>query len=293
MRVHFSSIVAVFAALLLISGTTGCQLNGPWYQPSSYAFSSPFGKPGGQRSPDALAGSRPNLGERPNVDPPKGGYTNQGSLAQRSSQGTQGGFGTDPWGQQQTASQTPPEHLGLGNYSQVAVADPSNPPNYMVYGGENSSYASPQGAATPYQNTQYQQQYAPQQQYQYQQEMPQQQNQYYGASTYGQGQQSQMPYQVDNYMQTEYQTTSMHVQQNPVNQVAGGSPGGYAPWGTTPQNDPYAAMQQPTPAPPSNYDYGTAAAQGQGTYPGYPVGSGAPAGSPQQPPLQTQPNYLF
>ena len=109
MQVNFSLIAALSAALLLLPGTTGCRSNGgPWYNPSTYAFSNPFAsnpfaKDGSLAPPfsaDALAESKPSLGSNPNIGLPPGGYTD-GSIV--SNTGTPSTNPPERWGESQNA----------------------------------------------------------------------------------------------------------------------------------------------------------------------------------------------
>ena len=105
MRVNFSFIITAFVALSLISGTVGCSVTGPWYKPTSYAFSNPFSRDrSGGASPasfwsDTSATELPSLASQPNLGTPPGGYTGATSLANRSA----------------GASSTPPAHWGAEN----------------------------------------------------------------------------------------------------------------------------------------------------------------------------------
>jgi hypothetical protein len=244
MRVYFSPIVAIFVALSLVSGTVGCRnTGGPWYNPSTYAFSNPFGKdrPASPGS-SSIANKKPSLGAQPNISAAPGGYTDGSSMA------------ASPASSSGTVSSTPPSHWSQhsptmqqaspNSYGGYTVADPSqySPQTYSEsYGG--------QGTATPYHQysaTQGQQQ-SPYQQYP--QEAVQQAHSY-----------PAMPYGEQN-AQTVYQTTSAY-QQQPMHNVPAGSYGGmeqpspYGYNGVAHPGDPYAGMQQmqqPTAVPPSGF----------------------------------------
>jgi len=89
MRVNFSFIITAFVALSLISGTVGCSLTGPWYKPTSYAFSNPFSKdkPGDGPSSfwaNTTAPPLPSSESQPNLGTPPGGHTGATSLTHRS-----------------------------------------------------------------------------------------------------------------------------------------------------------------------------------------------------------------
>jgi len=242
MRVHFSSIVTILLALLLVSGTVGCRSNGgPWYNPTTYSFASPSGK-GRPASPysSSVANQKPSLDAQPNISAPHGGYTDNASFA--ASPASSGG----------TVSNTPPAHWAQHNpvpqqnvpnsYSSYTVADPSqySPQTYTeAYGGQSVPaptstypYVATQGQQSPYQ-------YSPE---------PVQQAHSYPA----------MPYGEQQHAQTAYQTTSAYQQQPMYNAPVGtfgaaNQPSQYGSQGTMPPNDPYAGMQQPSTVPPSGF----------------------------------------
>jgi hypothetical protein len=224
MRVHFSSIVLIFTALLLVSGTVGCQSNGgAWYNPKSYSWTNPFSKENAAPpySPNALA-NKPSLDAQPNINTPQGGYTDKALTANRT--GSPGG----------TASASPPEHWsqqssmgsqGTPNpYSNYTVPEPSQ---YLPYAG---AYDGQGAAASPYQYAQ--QNPSP---YQYSPETAQRSN--------------SMPYGGDYSVPAGYQPTANHVPVDnfSVNPAAGNyTVGNYPPLGGAHPNDPYiAGVQQP------------------------------------------------
>ena len=281
MRVHFSSVVAIFVTLLFVSGTVGCRSNGgDWYNPKSYSWTNPFAKEGQDsgrpRSPDAFANTKPSLDEHPNISIPPGGYSGEASLANRSTSpaGTLGGSTADPWGQQNSvASHIPPSHLsGLSGYT---VAEPSPyPPAYMV------GMVGDHSVATAHQ----QQQHIPQ-------EMAQQHH---------------MPYGPSDYVQTGFHqpVNNASVYHHPVQHAPAGIPAGihgsgvhggmepqgnYAPFGMS-QSDPYAAIHQPVAVPPTGFGFEQQPAQMQQSHyqPGFP-GDG---GFHHQPHHQPQPHHL-
>ena len=129
MRVHFSTFVTIFVALLFVAGTVGCLSNGgTWYNPKSYTWTKPFGKDSQAPpyTPDALANPKPSLDSHPNIDRPAGGYSDESSLqANRSAaqSGPSSGYSHDQGGYQNTVATNP-----YGSYS---VAEPSPyPPTY-------------------------------------------------------------------------------------------------------------------------------------------------------------------
>jgi len=287
MRVHISSIVTIFAALLLVSGTVGCRSNGgPWYNPATYSFSNPFGKER-QESPYSsnMAKTKPSLDSQPNISTPHGGYTDSASRA--GSPASTGG----------TVSSSPPEHLAQYNsqynpatqqnspnpYSSYTVADPSQYSPYTYtesYGGQSGGqpYNGQGSPASPYQYSANQGQQSP---YQYRQEAVQH-AQNYPAMPYG-----------EQLTQTTYQTTSAYqpqpYQPQSANNVPAGpygnteQPGQYAPFGTTPQSDSYAGTPQPTAVSPSGFGQGQPVSTPY-TYPGEGVSVASPY-QPYQPPV--------
>lgn len=229
MRVNFSFVAAILVAPLLMSCTVGCRSNGgDWYNPKTYSWTNPFANDSSTspRSPGTTAGAKPRLDSSPNISTPDGGYSSNVADRSASRSGTPGGFPSEQWGQQnQTASRTPPTHLG--DYSEPV---PSNyPPNYLM-----------DGNTMGVQQSQYpQQQYVthvPQQQYvahapqqgQFPQEMGQQQNMQYGYS---------------DYVQTDYRQPVNTGYQQPIQQAPGTLvyQGNYAP---------FEAIQQPVTVPP-------------------------------------------
>ena len=277
MRVHFSPIVTVFAALLLVSGTVGCRSNGgPWYNPTTYSFSNPFGKDR-QTSPhsSSMAKTKPSLDAHPNISIPHGGYTDSASHA--GSPGSSGG----------TMSSSPPEHLAQYNnptmqqnspnpHGSYTVADPSQYSPYTY----TESHAGQGSSTSPYPNLANQGQQSP---YPYRQESVQQ-AQNYPAMPYGE--------QYTQNTQTAYQTTSAY-QPQPTNNVPTSpygsmeQPSPYASPGTIPQSDPYASTQQQTAVSPSGFgqdQFGqNPSASTPYTYPGGGVSVASPY-QPYQPP---------
>jgi len=277
MRVHFSSVAAVFVAILFVSGTVGCRSNGgDWYNPKSYSWTNPFARDGQEspRSSDAFANTKPSLDEHPNISIPPGGYSGEASIANRSTSPARasGGSVADSWGQQSPiASHTPPSHL-----SGLTVAEPSPyPPAYMTGMTGNHSVAVAS-----------QQQHVPQHN-QFPQEMAQQHHHL-------------MPYGPSDYVQTGFHQpiNNPSVYQHPVQHAPFGVHGGmepqgnYAPFGTLPQNDPYAAIQQPAATPPTTgFGFEQHPMQAPPTHhqPGIP----ANGGFHQQPHHQPQPTNTF
>jgi len=275
MRVHFSSVATIFVALLFVSGTVGCRSNGgDWYNPKSYTWTNPFSKDdqASHRSPDAFANTKPSLDAHPNISAPEGGYSigsRPGEFASAPSTGTFGGNPSDPWGQHNpVASHTPPSHL-----SGYTVAEPSPyPPAYMT--GMAGGYAlgnNHHGIASMPQQHVHQQNPFP---HQSQQAMEQRQN--------------MMPYGHSDYVQTGFHqpaNSNVH-QQQMQHQAPFGTHGSmehhgnFAPFGATPQNDPYVAVHQPVTVPPG-FGHEHHPMPMQAPPPGF-VGDGAPAGFPQQ-----------
>ena len=262
MRVHFSSIVTIFVALSLVSGTVGCRSNGgPWYNPATYAFSNPFDKDR-LESPNSssMANRKPRLDSQPDISAPLGGYTDNSSLA--ASPASSGG----------TVSSTPPAHWAqhnptaqqnssnsLGGYT---VANPSqySPQTYT----ESYTYGGGQGSPVP--TSPYQQ---------YPQEAVQQAHSH-----------SAMPYSGQ-HAQAAYQATSAH-QQQPMNSVSAGAygnmeqPGQYGHYSATSPSDPYAGAQQPTAMPPAGFGHEQSVPSPY-VYPGEGVSVASPY-QPYQPP---------
>ena len=237
MRIHVSSTVTILVTLLFVSGTVGCHSNGgAWYSPKSYSWSNPFVKSSQAPpyAPEALANTKPSLDASPNVGIPPGGYTD-GLNAYASRSGSQNttssGYAPDQGGYPSPiASQG-----ATSPYGGYSVAEPSPyPPTYA--GGQP---LATNAAAT--------------QQYQYPAEMAPQMAQ----------QGNPMPYGYSDYAAgAQYQATSAvsHPSATPNydNNYGGANPamngGNYAPFGATPQNDPYAAanIQQSIPAAYTN-----------------------------------------
>jgi len=268
MRVYFSYIVTVSAALLLVSGTAGCRSNGgPWYNPATYSFSNPFGKesPGSPKS-SSMANTKPSLDAQPNISTPRGGYTDSSSYVDSS--GVSGGT-TSSSPPQHWASQSPVAQQNAPNsYGGHTTADPSQYSPYTYtesYGGpsgelSHAAIGTGSGMGTTASSP-----------YQYQPEAVQ--HAYNNPS---------MPY-GEQHTQTAYHATSAY-QQQPTNNVPPGAYGNtdqqgqYATFGTTPPSDPYTAAQQPTAVPPSNFGYDQPASAPY-TYPS----DGVPNASPYQP----------
>ena len=245
MRVQFSSVVAIFIALLFVSGTVGCRSNGgDWYNPNTYSWTNPFARDG-QDSPrpsNTFANTKPSLDAHPtNISIPPGGYSDgAASIANRSvsPEGVSGSSATDPWGRQNpVASNTPPSHLsGQSGYT---VAEPSSfPPAYITGMVGNHSVAA----------THQQQQHIPQHS-QFPQEM---------------AHHHMMPYGPSDYVQTGFHQPVNHASahQHPVHHAPMGTHGGgmdsqgnYAPFGTLPQNNSFGAIQQPVAVPPTGFGF--------------------------------------
>ena len=289
MQVQFSSVAAIFVALLFVSGTVGCRSNGgDWYNPKTYSWTNPFSKEEQEslRPSDALANTKPSLDSQPNISSPPGGYTDRTGVGGRS-----GSTAAEPWAAQQhpMVSQTPPSHLsGLGGYT--TVAESSSVPSYNPMEGSvshnNHSMNHHSIAATT-------QQYAP-----HHNQSPYPQNSYPQQEMWQP--QNAMPYGPSDYVQTGlHQPVNTGVYPQHQHAPMGGlggmehQQGNYAPYGTygtpyqgvMPQSDPYAAVQQPATVPQAGfYDQQMLTPQ-QG---GYPSGA-APAGFPPQPTYQQQP----
>ena len=164
MRVNFSFVAAFFVALLVL-GTVGCRSNGgPWYNPSSYAFTNPFANAkddAGRNSlapsfggGEATANARPSLDAQPNIGIPPGGYTDGTSLAGRPAAGNTGGSTQPPaaWETQNLMAQQPPP---FGGYS---VPEPTHYSLSGAYAAHNAGathmshqQAVPQGGGLLYQ----------------------------------------------------------------------------------------------------------------------------------------------
>ena len=277
MRVHFSSVAAVFVALLFVAGTVGCRSNGgDWYNPNTYSWANPFSKDGQTppRSSESFTNTRPSLDAQPNISVPHGGYSEESSLASHSNviTGGTGNVSQEPWGQHQVASQTPPSHLG--GYT---VAEPSHLPAYMMEGHMSNHQSI---ASVPQQHMPHQNQFG----HQAPQEMM------------GQHQHS-MPYGHSDYVPTGFHqpiNTGIH-QQQPVQHhaplgvqvgVEHQHLGGHAPFG---------AIQQPVTVPPAGFGFEQQPAQSQqmqAPQPGFP-NEGFPVGSPHQPHHQPPPTGGF
>ena len=247
MRVHFSFIVAIFVAFLLVSGTTGCvSKGGPWYSPSSYTFANPFDKKEKSSSApifgEALPNAKPSLDGVPDIGTPKGGYTDATSFAATPSNSVPG-----------TVSSNPPEHWGQQNH----IASQSSP---SPYGG----YTSP-SQYSPYTAEAYGGQSVPSSPYQY---SPQGQapSQYAaGTSQYP----AAMPYgdtTPPGYQMTSAVGSSAYPQANSTIDNGGGN---YAPYAVQPQYDPsfVAQQQQPVAATLPGYSYTETASNPYQTYP--------------------------
>ncbi|MDR0328244.1 MAG: hypothetical protein LBI05_08125 [Planctomycetaceae bacterium] len=258
MRVHFSSVITLFVALLFVSGTVGCHhTGGDWYKVSSYTFSNPFdkdkdglaAKKGGQAPPfssGALATVKPSTDSKPVVglSTPPGGYSDgnraDSSIITGLSAGAAGTVSTTPpehWGQQNLAAQQ-----GSPNqYNGYPVTEPSQYSPYADYTYPGSTPSPHQASAPP------QYQPAPSQNpYQ----MPQETGQYANGQTqYGNQYGNEYNAQSGAYLQTSAHATQQLA--NPsMNSVPGnaygtaGQPGSsYAPYGAQ-QNDPYASIPQ-------------------------------------------------
>ncbi|MCL2709937.1 MAG: hypothetical protein FWE95_03555 [Planctomycetaceae bacterium] len=259
MRVHFLSVATAFVALLFVLGTVGCKhTGGDWYKPSSYAWGTiaPKDSPTSQRSFGTLANEKPSLNDQPNLDAPYGGYS--GGSRATATTGTSGGQTTDPWGQNQVATQTPPGHLLGGFTDPVPSTVPSNyPPEYLmgpnVYGNQQSIPNQQNIAALQQPYASQQGQYSPQ----YPQDTWNQQGQTpYGQSDHGATQQTSF-YQPHN--PSVYQPQSQQVPASPGGiDYYQGSQGnqvwsGQTPYGVTPQVDPFGGAQQTVTVPSSGF----------------------------------------
>jgi hypothetical protein len=270
MQIHFSPIATVFVALLFLSGTVGCRSNGgDWYNPKSYAFTNPFANMSNPFakdnqappfSPDSVANAKPSTDSQPNVSVPKGGYTDETYANRAGSAGmTASNSAPAQWGQQSPMAQQGSPNA-LGGYTDP---EPSQYAPYSDYARHNATPASSQ--------------YAPSQ------------NPYLYQPEAGQHANSQTPSGND-YMQPNYQATSVHAAQQPASGIqtgAYGAPvqqGSYAPFGTAPQADPYTATQYPgVPAQSPVLGYEQSA-------PSAPVGLGYPSEyAPATSPYQYQP----
>lgn len=230
MRVHFSPIVTVYVALVLILGTVGCQnTGGAWYNPKSYTWTNPFSKD----SHNSLYSSskkpaKPSIESRPNVSPPEGGYTSNGSYAGRSA-GYSSGHSLD--GGQQNLMTAQPSSSPYAGFSSAGAEPSSYPPQYLT-GAGGQSYSNQGVTPSSYQ------------QYPTQQSLPSYQ---YPETqqTHTAQQGTTMPYGGNEYPAGQYQPTAGHT---PLyNNYESGSSGNYNPYGT-PQPDAYnaSAIQQPS-----------------------------------------------
>jgi len=228
MRVHFSSVVAVFVTLLFVSGTVGCQSNGGnWYNPKTYSWSNPFSK--GNQASHAQANTRPSLGAHPNISDIPGGYSDS-SFAQQS--GTVSATPPDHWEQRSPMSAQSTTH-SLGGFS---VAEPSSfPPSYAM--GQQHHGTSHPGAMGG----------APLPQQQQSDFMP------FGHSDYMQTG-FHAPHAVDPHQHMHHQQQQQHVQHSFADQHHAGMShqmpsGNYAPFGAaqhqvTHHHDPHMIQQQ-------------------------------------------------
>jgi hypothetical protein len=234
MRVNFSFVAAIFVALLM-SGTVGCvNTGGPWYSPNSYSLANPFSKKDGQAPPypsRALANDKPNLGAQPNVDTPRGGYTETNetySSRLGSSNSAATHSPSEHWNQQNTiVSQNSP-----GPYGGYTVPEPSQ---------YSPSYTDAQGtASSPYQ-------YSPNPSYQYSPEIIQQTN---NSLPYGND------YAPGGYPSANtpgaHQPTANHV---PANNYGINQPtGAYPTLGGMPQNEALAGLPQQGTVQPAGFN---------------------------------------
>jgi len=271
MRANISTIATVFVALLFVSGTVGCRSNGgDWYNPKSYAFTNPFANVNNPFakdnqappfSPDSTANSKPSTNSQPNVSVPPGGYTDE-AYANRAGSANMTTTHSMPahWEQPNPMAQ----HGSSTAYGGYSDPEPSQYASYSDYAKQNAAPASYQHSPNPNPYL-----------YQAQAETAQQAN-------------SQVSYGND-YMQSSYHATSAYAAQPPANSVPTGAygtttQGYYAPFGATPQVDPYASTHQysgvPTPSPTSAYEQ---PAPGPHVGLGYP-GEYAPTAPPYQPP---------
>jgi len=229
MRTNISFIVTVFVTLLFVSSTVGCRMNdGPWYNPKSYAFSNPFAKriEVGRdnlappfNSTDALAGNnKPSADSRPNIEPPPGGYSSDGTLISRA----------------ENPSHQPP--AAWGTQSPIAAQGNTNPlggfsiPEPTQYSPYNTDHFAGSGGVPPTQ-----------------QYMPHQGQ--FGSSPHDQFSSHGSVLQANNPMPNTIHQTSLH--QSNIQQPM------YAPMGMEqpvqqydpfnampPTQDPYAGVQQ-------------------------------------------------
>lgn len=149
MKIHFTSAVTIAVTLLFISGTIGCQSNGgAWYNPKTYTWSNPFSKKNEAPSYSAAtsANPKPSFDSSPNIEEPRGGYTEEtNAYASRagSQSGSSNGFPLDQGRTPTPAPQGTTNPYSSGGGYSVAETSSYPPP----YAG-----SQPQGAEGTTQN---------------------------------------------------------------------------------------------------------------------------------------------
>ena len=226
MRTHLSTVAAIFVALLFVSGTVGCRSNGgPWYNPTSYTWMKPSFAKDNQAppySPEAFVNKKPALEGQPHIERPMGGYSDEPSFQASRSSSLSSPSNNYPI--EQSSYHNPVASNTYGGYT---VAEPSSYPPPYDYG------SGPQPM---------------QQQYQYPAEMAQQGNPYGDYTTGAQYPQTSAVYPsaTPNQATPNYGTPAVDPYGNANPAMTSGN---YVPFGASPQNDPYAAMQQQQQAP--------------------------------------------
>jgi hypothetical protein len=250
MRIQTSSVVTIFVALLIVSGTTGCitrVANNPWYSPKGYTMSNPFSNGKGALAvapPFKTQGQqiqKPSLAETPtNIREVPGGYTRDTGIASRTPAPARDvpsntTFPQDqPWRDQPSPmmshSPTGVNDFGRG-YSEVTVTPSHYPQNHN--GVAPVDYQQYRGPGQP------------------------------ALAQHGQPG-TQYPMHGGTYPMNNYQSTTNY-SPNTV-----GPYGGSQPNNTPSQPDPYSGIQSP-PATPPGFSY-----EQPGTSPFPPFHNGGP-----------------